>query len=172
MPTAKRKQIFEGKGQMRMRKVVCALLAAACFCVTSVAGAATGQFLNGDSNYPMTYGHANWWEYLDLSSCTIVADTDDYYELAACYIREIAGREERYSYHTRYFRKEKKEGSLPKYRGEGEEKWTTIPAQEKALVSEFIERYGYFPYFKRFHPAAYYMFKDVYRQVWGVDYID
>ena len=47
-----------------------------CLCVPLTASA-MDEYLNGDPNFPLTGGYRNFWEYTDLSSCTIAEENDD-----------------------------------------------------------------------------------------------
>ena len=147
-----------------MKKFLCGLIAATYFCIASIAVAATGQFLNGDPNYPMSYGHANWWEYVDLSSIVGGEYDGEYYQFAVGYVLErfdSSSGEKVYEYRTRRFRTGMVD-SLVQYYVEKEDKWVTIPIQDKQLVYEFQQKNGFFPYLHHFHPEAYRMFQIAY----------
>lgn len=152
-----------------MKKILCGLIAVTFFCIASIAGAATGQFLNGDPNYPMSYGHANWWEYVDLSSIVGGEYDGEYYQFAVGYVLErfdSSAGEKVYEYRTRRFRTGMV-NSLVQYYVEKKDKWVTIPIQDKQLVSEFIRKNGYSAYEVHFHPEAYRMFQIAYPGLCG-----
>ena len=148
---------------MTMRKMICALVAAACFCFAAIAGAAEQRCLNGDPNYPMSYGHADWWEYVDRSSIVPGEYDGEYYQFAVGYVLEYvdAGQNYQYEYRMRRFRMGMV-NSLVQYYVEEKDKWVTIPVQDKKLVSEFMRKYGYYEYEMHFHPAEYHMFRVAY----------
>lgn len=143
-----------------MKKCICVLLAAVCLCAAATAGAAAQRCLNGDPNFPMTYGHTNWWEYTDLSSIAGGEYDGEYYQFAVGYVLETlgSGQDYQYEYRMRRFRTGMV-NSLVQYYVETKDKWVTIPLQDKPIVSEFIRKNGYSAYETHFHPAAYRMFK-------------
>lgn len=151
------------KEQITMKKILYGLIAAVCFGIAATAGAAGQRCLNNDPNYPMSYGHANWWEYVDLSSIVGGAYDGEYYQFAVGYVLEYVnhGHDYQYEYRTRRFRTGMV-NSLVQYYVEEKDKWVTIPIQDKQLVSEFIRKNGYAAYEDHFHPEAYRMFQIAY----------
>ena len=60
------------------------------------------EYLDGNSNFPLSWGHAGYFEYVDLTSCTFVSNEGNFYEIAANYIgySRMYGK----TYGTRHFR--------------------------------------------------------------------
>ena len=137
---------------------------------------AIDKFLDGNLNYPFSYGHANWWEYVDLKSCHFVHNDSYSYEMAVGYISEIEGGGGRNRlYKVMYFRQVKDGYSLPQF-NDGEKGWKTIPSwkNKEAVQRSMNPDYGgcWQNYFFTFLPDKYYMFKIAYKKLWGVEYAD
>lgn len=126
--------------------------------------------LNDDPNYPMVYVYHARREYIDLSSCTLVSNTKDSFEFAACYIMTDGYKNPEEVTETGTLRfKQKKDGhGLPQYYHERTQKWITIPAYHYDKISSL----SYVAYIGPYHPYQYYAFKIVYNKLFGIEYAD
>lgn len=126
--------------------------------------------LDGDPNYPLTYSHANSFEYLDLSSCTVRQEGGDYY-YAVGYVSILADVEGNHSsYKTRCYRLVN-DGKMLQCSQDGTN-WTPIPYYTSAGVRKYIREHGYMEYIRRYHAFAYFMFKRAFRQIYQREYPD
>ena len=130
------------------------------------------QYLDNNPNYPVSYYHANYREYVDLTSCTFSAEDENYYTYATGYIAYVRDPDgDSRVYRLRQFRQAKNGGENPQFYSNGG-KWVSIPAFDHGEISRYIKSHGYMGYIDDYHPYAYYMFKLVYKQTRGVDYPD
>lgn len=135
---------------------------------------AVEKFLNGDTNYPRSYGHANWHQYVDLKSCRFVYNNNFSYEMAVGYV-ELYIDVNKSVYRIKYFRQNKDGYSLPQVSSDGNN-WTTIPSwrNEEAVNRSMDPNQGgsYYNFERIYLPASYHMFKMAYKELWGVEYAD
>ena len=116
------------------------------------------QYLDDDPNYPVAYYHANYREYVDLSSCTFSAEDADYYTYATGYVAYYRDPDGTFrEYRIRQFRQAKDGGSNPQfYSANG--RWIAMPTFDAGEISRYIQQHGYMGYIDSYHPYAYYMF--------------
>lgn|GEM_PF-1351440 len=129
-------------------------------------------YLNGDSNYPVTYYHVDYREYIDLSSCTFVYNNDDSYEFAVGYMGVDMSDLNNNKYHIRYYRQMKDGNSLPQYLDKNGDKWISIPRFNYDEILDYMRSNGYGGYINTYHAYEYFMFKAAYKQLWNVEYKD
>ena len=124
-----------------------------------------GQYLNGDPNFPLAYGHGGSSTYVDLSSCTFVYNRVGSYQFAAdVYTTYKQGTTEK---STVFFRQLKDGKSLPEYLEKGT--WHAIPSWKYCTGNP--HDYGvFYDFATRFCPWEHYEFLIIYEQLWGVSY--
>ncbi len=139
---------------------------------TSIALAAV-NFLDDNPNYPATYYHANYREYIDLSSCAWDDTLDDYDVYSAGYIAYTFSPEgESRRYLTRSFRQVKNGSEPPQFYNANTQEWITIPVYDRSEIQHYKQAKGYLGYIEHYHAYAYFMFKAVYKETRGVEYPD
>lgn len=159
-----------------MKRFFHTLLTAAAFAlfflVQPHTASASLQYLDDDPNYPVSYYHANYREYVDLSSCTFSAEDPDYYTYATGYVAYYRDADGSFrEYRIRQYRQSKDGGSNPQfYSAQG--RWLSMPAFDYDEISRYIQSHGYTGYIDDYHAYPYYMFKIVYKKTRGVEYPD
>ena len=129
------------------------------FLVQPHTASASLQYLDDDPNYPVSYYHANYREYVDLSSCTFSDEDPDYYTYATGYVAYYRDAES------------KDGGSNPQfYSARGQ--WLSMPVFDYDEIWRYIKSRGYTGYIDDYHAYPYYMFKIVYQKTRGVEYPD
>ncbi|WP_315439842.1 hypothetical protein [uncultured Selenomonas sp.] len=129
------------------------------------------QYLDNDPNYPLSYAHVNYREYVDLISCTHNDENETYETYAVAYIAytmDITG--DTRTYQTRVFRCRKDRTQNPQVYENGE--WLTLQSYSKSERQKYIDQYGYVEYIEHYHLYARDMFKIVYEQITGAPYPD
>ncbi|WP_154651167.1 hypothetical protein [Propionispira raffinosivorans] len=126
--------------------------------------------MNDDPNFPVSYYHANYREYVDLNSCAFIFNNADEYEFAVGYVGVVIGGGS--SYHIRHYRQLKDGHSLPQFYNENKNQWIAIPLYHYSEIEMYITSHGYLGYINDYHAYSYYMFKYAYKQLWGVEYSD
>lgn len=133
------------------------------------------HYLDDNQNFPLSYAHGGYFEYVDLSSCTFIHDDNNYYEFAAIMIgidSPSPNSSSSQKVWTRYWR-QKKDGSVPQFWDETHYRWVSIPKHySKEYISDYLKTHGFMSYINHFHTFEYFSFKIVYRQLWGVSYGD
>lgn len=159
-----------------MKKFFHVLFTAAAFAllffVQPPTASASLHYLDNNPNYPLAYSHANYREYVDLTSCTFNADDPDYYTYATGYIayyRDADGSSREYK--IRQFRQAKDGSRNPQFYSD-HGRWLTFPTFDADEIWRCIQQHGYLGYMETYYPYAYYMFKIVYKQAHGVEYPD
>ena len=132
-----------------------------CLCIPLTASA-MDKYLNGDPNFPLTGGHANFWEYTDLSSCTIAEENDEYYKLAVGYVR--VSRKEQNPYRVRYFLYYKDGATRPQYYDDNGW-WISLPP----LKSMSEANLPFQPYRQKYHPDQFHMLRAACREIFGIE---
>ncbi len=134
---------------------------------------ATVHFMDSDPNYPATYYHANYREYVDLSSCDWNDTNDDYDVYSTGYIAcTLASEEESRKYLTRSFRQVKDGSEPPQFYNAKTQEWITIPIYDRDEIQRYKKYKGYLGYIERYHAFEYFMFKVVYKETRGEEYPD
>ena len=157
-----------------MRRVL--ILTTVFFCMLwsiTMAGA-RWEYLDGDTNYPFTYGHGGYFEYIDLSSCTLVKDTHDFYVMAAVMIGKTEDwqHEPRKTW-TEYWYQPKDGYSAPSYYDSEKDQWVIMPKPyRQEYLHDYAWQHGYSPMIDHFHLFQYRAFKKAYQKIWGVAYGD
>lgn len=149
------------------------VFAAITMCINVSIAFAVDYFLDNDSNYPVTYYHANYREYVDLSSCSWNGTHDDYDVYSTGYIActfEAEGETQKYL--TRSFRQIKDGSAPPQFYNAGTHEWITIPVYDRNKVEEYKQTNGYIGYIEHYHAFEYFMFKAIYRETRGKEYPD
>ena len=127
------------------------------------------QYLDNEPNYPLSYAHANYREYVDLISCTHNDESETYETYAVGYIAytmDVTGGTS--TYQTRVFRCRKDRTQNPQVY-ENEE-WLTLQSYSESEGQRYIEQYGYTEYIEHYHLYARSMFNIVYEQISGMPY--
>ena len=131
------------------------------------------HFMDDDPNYPATYYHANYREYVDLSSCAWDDTLDDYDVYSAGYIAYTFSPEgESRRYLTRSFRQVKDGSEPPQFYNAHTQEWITIPVYDRNEIQQYKKYKGYLGYIERYHAFEYFMFKAVYKETRGEEYPD
>ena len=129
--------------------------------------------LDDNPNYPATYYHANYREYVDLSSCAWDDALDDYDVYSTGYIALTFTPEgESRRYLTRSFRQVKDGSEPPQFYNAHTQEWITIPVYDRNEIRQYKQDNGYLGYIEHYHAYAYFMFKAVYKETRGVEYPD
>ena len=129
--------------------------------------------LDNNPNYPATYYHANYREYVDLSSCAWDDTLDDYDVYSTDYIAFTFSPEgESRRYLTRSFRQVKDGSEPPQFYNAHTQEWITIPVYDRNEIRQYKMDNGYLGYIEHYHAYAYFMFKAVYKETRGVEYPD
>ena len=126
------------------------------------------QFLDNNSNYPVSYYHAAKQEYVDLTSC--VHHEDEWYHYYATGYIEV--NFDTRSYKVRKYRQSKDGTSSPQFYNDYNGNWVTMPFYDLKSVRNYIATHGYMGYISTYHAYQYYMFKIVYKKIIGVEYPD
>ena len=149
------------------------IVAAIIVCVGSSNTSAAVRFMDNDSNYPVTYYHANHKEYVDLSSCNWNDTHDDYDVYSTGYIACVFDTEgENQKYLTRSFRQVKDGSEPPQFYNSNTQEWVTIPLYDLNKVQKYKQENGYIGYIEHYHAFEYFMFKAVYKETRGKEYPD
>lgn len=131
------------------------------------------NFMDNDPNYPATYYHANYREYVDLSSCDWNDTLDDYDVYSTGYIAfTFAPEGESRKYLTRRFRQVKDGSEPPQFYDAPTKKWITLPVYDRNEIQQYKKFKGYLGYIEHYHAFEYFMFKTVYRETRGEEYPD
>ncbi len=131
------------------------------------------NFMDNDPNYPATYYHANYREYVDLSSCDWNDTNDDYDIYTTGYVAcTLAPEGESRKYLTRRFRQVKDGSEPPQFYNAHTREWITIPVYDRNEIRQYKQDKGYLGYIEHYHAYAYFMFKAVYKKTRGVEYPD
>lgn len=155
-----------------MRKSALTGMLALLVLLIASAASASLEYLDNNADYPVSYYHANYREYVDLTSCTFREDSA-YLYYATGYISFVIGPENDIrAYHTRQFRKAKDGISAPQFYDESAKEWVTMPAYDYGEISRYITEHGYSAYISDYYPYEYYMFKIVYEKINEVPYPD
>ncbi len=131
------------------------------------------HFMDNDPNYPATYYHANYREYVDLSSCDWNGTLDEYDVYSTGYIAcTLAPEGESRIYLTRSFRQIKDGSEPPQFYNAQTQDWITIPVYDRDEIQRHKKNKGYVGYIEHYHAFEYFMFKTVYRETRGEEYLD
>ncbi len=131
------------------------------------------HFMDDDPNYPATYYHANYREYVDLSSCDWNDTNDDYDIYTTGYIAcTLAPEGESRKYLVRSFRQIKDGSEPPQFYDAQTKEWITLPVYDRNKIQQYKKYKGYLGYIEHYHPFAYFMFKTVYQETRGEAYPD
>ncbi len=134
---------------------------------------AAAHFMDDDSNYPATYYHANYREYVDLSSCDWNDTNDDYDVYSTGYIScTLTPEGESRKYLVRSFRQVKDGNEPPQFFNADTQVWITIPVYDLDEIQRYKKYKGYLSYIEHYHAFEYFMFKTVYRETRGEEYPD
>lgn len=134
---------------------------------------ASVHHMNDDLNYPATYYHANYREYVDLSSCSLNEEHDDYDIFTTGYIAcTLTPEGESRKYLTRSFRQVKDGSEPPQFYDAKMQDWITIPTYDRNEIQQYKKYKGYLGYIEHYHAFEYFMFKTVYRETRGEEYPD
>ena len=151
---------------------VCLLVMALFFINPSSTLAAVNN-LDDNPNYPAKYYHANYREYVDLSSCAWDDMLDDYDVYSTGYIAyTFAPEGDSRKYLARTFRQVKDGSEPPQFYNATTQKWITIPVYDHNEIRQYKKDNGYLGYIEHYHAYAYFMFKAVYKATRGVEYPD
>ena len=157
----------------RVSYLALCLLAMALFLMHPSGALAAVNHLDDNPNYPATYYHANYREYVDLSSCAWDDTLDDYDVYSAGYIAYTFSPEgESRRYLTRSFRQVKDGSKPPQFYNAHTREWITIPVYDRNEIRRYKQENGYLGYIEHYHAYAYFMFKAVYKETRGVEYPD
>ena len=152
---------------------VSCLLAMALFLIHPPATIVAMNNLDDNPNYPATYYHANYREYVDLSSCAWDDTLNDYDVYTAGYIAYTFSPEgESRRYLTRSFRQVKDGSEPPQFYNAHTQEWITIPVYDRNEIRQYKMDKGYLGYIEHYHAYEYFMFKAVYKKTRGVEYPD
>jgi len=137
---------------------------------------ASVDYLDNNPNYPLIYCHANYREYLDLTSCNMY-EADGYCYYGAGYVAYIEGYGESRpvvsrEYKVRRYRQSLDGGSSLEVYIQDRNKWEWIPSYRSDEILEYIRQYGHYGFREHYLPFSYYMFKAIYKQIYGVEYPD
>ena len=150
-----------------MRKVFAVVFLLVCL-LFSVTEAAKPKFLYDDPNFPLTAGHADYFEYTDLSSIEIINETDTYYEIQVGYAVDCPPMGNPYK--TRYFRYFKDGYSRPQFLSLKSQSWVDIPVQSREDIDEFRRtNTSYRAYWAKFHPNQFAMIQLAVRHLFGIE---
>lgn len=131
------------------------------------------HFMDNDPNYPATYYHANYREYVDLSSCAWNDEHDDYDIYSTGYLAcTLSPEGEARKYMTRSFWQVKDGSEPPQFYNADTQEWITIPIYDRDEIQQYKKYKGYLGYIEHYHAFAYFMFKAVYKETRGVEYPD
>ncbi len=131
------------------------------------------HFMDEDPNYPATYYHANYREYVDLSACDWNDTNDGYDVYSTGYIAcTLAPEGESRKYHTRSFRQVKDGIEPPQFYDTKAQEWITIPVYDRNEIQQYKKYKGYLGYIEHYHAFEYFMFKMVYKETHGEEYPD
>lgn len=127
------------------------------------------MFLDGDSRYPLVFGINPHRHYLDLDSCVVISGDADAFEIYAEGIyqsTDVAVQHENPVY--RFRKNEETDGAL-QFGVENNQEWRTIPnPYDQGAMEEALDELGRVD----FHFPTYYIFKIVYRHLFGIPYED
>lgn len=137
-----------------------------CFvCVFSYSEAASSnRYWNDNANYPFVGGHAGYFQYLDLSSCTFVSRNNGGYEIAACWV----------GYHKLYreqtngvikFR-QRQGAARPEFYDEKKKQWVVMPRIPQGAEAQ-REGLTYADFRSKYHTWEFNMFTLTYEQLFG-----
>ena len=99
------------------------------------------QYLDNDPNYPLSYAHANYHEYVDLISCTHNDENETYETYAVGYIAytmNVTG--DTSTYQTRIFRCRKDRTQNPQVYENGE--WVTLQSYSESERQNILINMG------------------------------
>lgn len=125
-------------------------------------------YWQGNKNYPYTYFHSGYWEYVDLKSCEIIRKS-----LEECYfVTKFIGAMNNVppkiiKTGKTMFRQRKSNNNLPEFYDDEKKVWITLPKYREHLSIE-----GNAQYINAVLPFKNNMFRIVYRQLFKCDYID
>lgn len=157
----------------RLSYFVFCLLVMLLFIVNLSSTFAAVHFMDDDPNYPATYYHANYREYVDMSSCDWNDTLDDYDVYSTGYIAFMFAPEgESRKYETRSFRQVKDGSEPPQFYNAKTKEWITIPVYDRDEIQRYKKYKGYLGYIERYHAFEYFMFKAVYKETRGEEYPD
>ncbi len=129
-------------------------------------------YLNDDPNFPLTGGHGDYYEYTDLSSCQVVEETDQYYDIAVGYYI-ISDKQLDDPYRIRRFRYWKDSFVRPQFYSYYREVWIDIPSQNTEDVNAFRSmNHSYGAYMNHFYPHAFHMLQTALLQLFGIEIIE
>ena len=149
------------------------VLAALLLIVASPSTLAAVHFMNDDPNYPATYYHVNYREYVDLSSCDWNDTNDDYDIYTTGYIAcTLAPEGESRKYLARSFRQIKDGSEPPQFYDAQTKEWITLPVYDRNEIQQYKKFKGYLGYIEHYHAFEYFMFKTLYRETRGEEYLD
>lgn len=157
-----------------MQKLFCRLIPLIIFSLffLSLKGHANApsQYLYNDPNYLLSYAHTPYLEYVDLTSCTYNNEGTEYDTYATGYVTyNMETNFSTSSYATRIFRQVKDQSQTPQVFENNE--WVPLPSYNNTEIQEYIKQHSYAEYINHYRPYAYYMFKIIYKQVHGTDYL-
>lgn len=151
-----------------MKKLVMLVFLLAFLCLPLTVNARP-RYLNDDPNFPLTGGHFDYFEYTDLSSCTVTEENEQYYAISVGYA--VQCKKLGNPYRIRSFRYWKDGETRPQYYNEDKNEWITIPVLTPELVKEFRsnpKNQSIAAYNARFHPKEFFMLRAALRQLWGI----
>ncbi len=134
---------------------------------------AAPKCMDDDPNYPATYYHGNYREYVDLSSCDWNAENDDYDLYTAGYVGYVLSPDgDSRTYKTRTFRQAKNETAPPQFLNTATKEWVSFPEYDRVAIQQYKKYNGYLGYIENYHAFEYFMFKAVYRETRGEEFED
>lgn len=126
-------------------------------------------YLNDDPNYPMTGGHGDYFEYMDLSSCQVSSESDQFWDISVGYIVVSTPALED-PYRIRRFRYWKDGYTRPQFYSPYREAWIDIPSQNVEDVNAFRSiNHSYAAYMQRFYPHMFRMLQTALIQLFGIE---
>ena len=157
----------------RVPYLAVSIIALVLFIMSSSNIIAAVNYMDNDQNYPATYYHANYREYVDLSSCSFNNEHDDYDVYSTGYVAcTLASEGESRKYLTRTFRLVKDGNEPPQFYDAKTQDWITIPVYDRDEIQRYKKNKGYLGYIEHYHAFEYFMFKAVYKETRGEEYPD
>ena len=128
-----------------------------------------GIYWQNNKNYPYTYFHSGYWEYVDLKSCEIISQSSEERYFVTKFIGAMNNVPPKIiKTGLIKFRQRKNNGNLPEFYDDEKKLWVTLPKYRREhLIAE-----GNAQYINAVLPFKNNIFRIVYRQLFKCDYID
>ena len=128
-----------------------------------------GIYWQNNKNYPYTYFHSGYWEYVDLKSCEIISQSSEECYFVTKFIGAMNNIPPKIiKTGLIKFRQRKNNRNLPEFYNDEKKMWITLPKYRR----EHLKTEGNAQYIIAVLPFQNKMFRIVYRQLFKCDYID